>query len=292
MITIKFLSLLSFVTFLILDYLIKNNYLGNSIKNFYFKFIDLNYFYIVLILTGIVFLILMLFSYFGVSLICFDNSLFDVDLFKAMSDSGSGVNNNTVKVDVILNINHLNLNVSVPNSSLNNLAAAVSVAGGGTLAKVAQQGPEGPDVKVVLAGTNWMASQALTVGVCILNSNNSSNNNTNNNINWFDGLSNNNLNDKFNDFPLNLLPEINQLVTAELMFLFIILNIFVVKYIITVDYNKYIANNKVGNILKYFINRYIMLWSKSVKFLLIVSWSGLFFCVIFSKIFLYYILNN
>jgi hypothetical protein len=154
MITIKFLSLLSFVTFLILDYLIKNNYLGNSIKNFYFKFIDLNYFYIVLILTGIVFLILMLFSYFGVSLICFDNSLFDVDLFKAMSDSGSGVNNNTVKVDVILNINHLNLNVSVPNSSLNNLAAAVSVAGGGTLAKVAQQGPEGPDVKVVLAGTN------------------------------------------------------------------------------------------------------------------------------------------
>jgi hypothetical protein len=104
-----------------------------------------------------------------------------------------------------------------------------------------------------------MASQALTVGVCILNSNNSSNNNTNNNINWFDGLSNNNLNDKFNDFPLNLLPEINQLVTAELMFLFIILNIFVVKYIITVDYNKYIANNKVGNILKYFINRYIML---------------------------------
>ena len=39
LITIKLLSLFSFVFFLILDYFIKNNYLGNSIKNFYFKFI-------------------------------------------------------------------------------------------------------------------------------------------------------------------------------------------------------------------------------------------------------------
>jgi len=39
-------------------------------------------------------------------------------------------------------------------------------------------------------------------------------------------LNNNNLNtindltDKFNDFPLNLLPEINQLVTAEFLFFY------------------------------------------------------------------------
>ena len=98
--------------------------------------------------------------------------------------------------------------------------------------------------------------------------------------------------DKFNEFPLNLLPEINQLATAELMFLFIILNIFIVKYITSLDYNKYIPNNKIGNILQFFINRYIMLWSKSVKLLLIISWIGLFICVIASKIFLYYVLNN
>lgn len=302
MISIKFLSLLSFVFFIILDYLIKNSYLGNSIKKHYFKFIGLNYFYIVFILTGIVFFILMLFSYLGVSLICFDNSVFDVDLFKFMSDSG--INNNTVKADGTVNINHPNFNVSIPTSSLNNAAAGISVAAGGTIAlKVALQMPGGPGVKLAAGAATGLASQALTVGTAkILNSNNSSNNNTNNTsnlTNWFDGLSNNknlniisNLNDRFNDFPFSLIPEINQLATAELMFLFIILNIFIVKYITSLDHNKYLPNNKVGNILKSFINRYIILWSKSVKVLLIVSWIGLFICVIGSKIFLYYVLNN
>jgi hypothetical protein len=40
-----------------------------------------------------------------------------------------------------------------------------------------------------------------------------------------------------------------------------------------------------------FINRYINIWSKSVKLLLIISWSGLFFCVILSKIAMYYVLT-
>jgi len=121
-------------------------------------------------------------------------------------------------------------------------------------------------------------------------------------INWFDDLINNNnlnilnnLNDSsvaFKEFPLNLLPEINQLATAELMFLLIIFNIYTVKYITSIDYIKYIPSNKAGNILKFCITRYILLWSKSVKALLIVSWTGLFICIIGSKIFLHYVLNS
>jgi hypothetical protein len=71
-----------------------------------------------------------------------------------------------------------------------------------------------------------------------------------------------NYSEQFNNFPLNLIPEINQLVTAELMFLFIILNIFIVKYINTIDFNMYItkyAPNKVGNLLIMLINRYKMM---------------------------------
>jgi hypothetical protein len=127
----------------------------------------------------------------------------------------------------------------------------------------------------------------------ILNSNDSSNN-TKKLTNWFYNSSNSNdlntisnLNERFNDFPLNLLPEINQLATAELMFLFIILNIFIVKYITSLDYNKHIPNNNIGTMLKILMNRYIVLWSKSAKLLLIVSWIGLFICVIGSKIFLF-----
>jgi hypothetical protein len=92
----------------------------------------------------------------------------------------------------------------------------------------------------------------------------SGNNNSQNFIN-LDSLNNlfqnndiiNNFSDRFNDFPLNLIPNINQLVTAELMFLFIILNIFIVKYISTIDYTQYIPNNKLGLILKKILNRYI-----------------------------------
>lgn len=132
-----------------------------------------------------------------------------------------------------------------------------------------------------------LGAQSLTVGMSkILNSNNSSDNKTTQKLTdlfdnlWFssvDSLSNNNLNIisnlsyKYNDFPLNLLPEINQLATAELMFLIIILNVFIVKYIITLDYNKYIPNNKIGKILKLLINRYIIIWSKSAQLLLIIS---------------------
>jgi hypothetical protein len=119
----------------------------------------------------------------------------------------------------------------------------------------------------------------------VLNSNNSNGNNYRQNFieslenlksNIVEGVNNNlsttsGINDKFTDFPLNLLPEINQLATAELMFLFIILNIFIVKYITTFDYNKYLPNNKVGDILKKIINRYIRIWSKSVNLILIVS---------------------
>ena len=43
------------------------------------------------------------------------------------------------------------------------------------------------------------------------------------------------------------------------MFLFVILNVSIVRYISTLDHNKYIPKNKVGNILKFFMNRYITL---------------------------------
>jgi hypothetical protein len=154
MISIKYLSLFGFIFFLALDCIIKNNYLGNTIKIYYYKLIGLNYFYIVFILTGIIFNILILFSYFGLSLICFDYSLFDLDLLKNMSDTGdTGVNNNTVNADGTVNINHPRLLVSIPASSINNMVAAASVAGGGTIAlKVAQQIPGGPGPKVA-AGT-------------------------------------------------------------------------------------------------------------------------------------------
>jgi hypothetical protein len=151
---LKYLTLFSFVTFLFLDYLIKNNYLGQSIKKYYFRFIGLSYLSIVFILSCIFFIIFMLFSYFDVNLFCFGNSLFDSDLFNFMSDSkNNSGSDKSINANGNLNINHPNFNLSVPSSSLNNLAAAVSVSGGGALAlKVAQQVPGDSGAKVLAGG--------------------------------------------------------------------------------------------------------------------------------------------
>jgi hypothetical protein len=317
MINIKYVSLISFIIYIYLDYIIKNNYLGSSTKNYYIKFISLNNFYIIFIFNIIFFFILFPFNYFDIGLFNFDyySSLFETDIFnnmgenesssedKTSSENNSNSKGKTTNVDSNIHINHPRLNVSVPTSTLNNAVAAGSATGGGYLAlKVAQNTPGSPGVKIAAGVGTYLTVQATTAGLGkILNnmSSNSSNNNSKqfinlDSLNYFSQTNGviNNLNDRFNDFPLSLLPEINQLVIAELMFLFIILNIFIVKYITTFDYNKYIPNNKIGRILNIILNRYITIWSKSVKLLLIVSWVGIFVCVIFSKIFLYYILNS
>ncbi len=49
------------------------------------------------------------------------------------------------------------------------------------------------------------------------------------------------------------------------------LNVLISQYITKLDYNKYIPDNKLGKILKLFINRYINIWSKSVQLLLKLS---------------------
>ena len=329
MLNIKFFYLFSFLFFIILDYLIKNNYLGGFIKTKYLNFIELSYLEIVIIIATIALSIVMLFSSFF-AIICFDCYLLEFELFNSMSDvsdvnsntrvnsesdnnSHTGGTNRSYSNEATINIKNPDVSVSLPLTGINNIAAVSSVVGGGVLAiKVMQQIPGGPGVKAAAGAATMLGSQALTLGMSKIlnNSNPSTGSNSPNYISFFDsygwssgfGLENNNLNfissitslgDKYTDFPLNLLPEINQLVTAELMFLFVILNILFVKYLISLDLdlNKYTPKNKLGELLKWLISRYIQMYSKSAKILLIFCFIGLFICVIGSKIFLYYVLN-
>src|SRR5436309_2419317 len=65
-----------------------------------------------------------------------------------------------------------------------------------------------------------------------------------------------NISDK-NNYPLNLLEDVNLLLYAALLFLIVIFNIYLVNYIIKKDFNKYLPKNKLGKILNTLINRYI-----------------------------------
>ena len=65
--------------------------------------------------------------------------------------------------------------------------------------------------------------------------------------------------DKYSDFPLNLLPELNIIINVELLYIYILINMYLVNLLIKFNYKKYIPNNRIGKILEYFIESYINL---------------------------------
>ena len=93
------------------------------------------------------------------------------------------------------------------------------------------------------------------------------------------------------NYPLNLLHDINTLVNSELLIVVILINMFVVQYILTQDYTKYIPDNKFGRFVNFFLSRYIKVYSQSNKFIIGFCVLNLIVCIFFSKLFLYFIMN-
>jgi hypothetical protein len=70
-------------------------------------------------------------------------------------------------------------------------------------------------------------------------------------------LTSNNSINNLNDYPLNLLFDVNMLLYGALLFLYIILNVYISKYLLNSDYNKFIPNNNFGKILSFLLSRYL-----------------------------------
>nr|YP_004376380.1 hyp18 [Moniliophthora roreri]ADO51601.1 hyp18 [Moniliophthora roreri] len=120
--------------------------------------------------------------------------------------------------------------------------------------------------------------------------NNHSNQKGNNFINLV--FSDPDLQSKFSEYPFNLLPELVGLNNLTLFFLIIILNISFAEYLSKLNYEKYIPNNKLGLFLKKVLNRYLIIWSKSSKWLKRISFFMLIYCTCMIKLGLYCIFNN
>jgi len=335
------------------DYLIRSNYLGNRVKNYYLNFLELDF----LTRNIIIFTVLLLmFSLLGFILGLLDISLFnllEIDPYKNKffnnlgedglinndvstsvnsttttstststttttttpvntssdgSSSGgstrqtldlsSSINHNKtdnvtnvgniapVVKDSNLNVNLSNVHLKVPVDGLYAIAGAVSATGGASVGyQVLKNMPGTPVVKVAGAAAAMLATQATTLGITkgLSSINKSDTQNFIGNI-----ISNRSiLEDKYPDFPLNLLPEISQLVDAELLFLIILLNLFVSKLFLSIDFPKYLPKNKLGLILGSLINRYIKFWNLNSKLFIGFCWLMLFFCVLSLKLFIY-----
>jgi hypothetical protein len=68
---------------------------------------------------------------------------------------------------------------------------------------------------------------------------------------------NNNTNNILNNYPLYLLSQVNILLYCVIIYLSIIINIYVVKYVVNIKYSKFLPKNKLGKVLNYLLDRYV-----------------------------------
>jgi hypothetical protein len=157
--------------------------------------------------------------------------------------------------NVTVNVNDPNVKLSVDVNNVNNVAAAISSAGGAGVGFKLAKYIGGPPSTKILAGISTMiVVQSTTVIMSkILNNKSTSQDLLKRSLTGSTG----DKAESLNDYPLNLLFELNNLIYGALLFLIIILNIYVAKYIANLNYDKYLPGNKLGVILNKIILRYI-----------------------------------
>lgn len=231
---------------------------------------------------------------------CFDLNLninFNlIDFILSMADNKDLNTNNNISVgaNATVNINNPKFSFSISDRSINTVAAALSSGAGATAGlKVVQYIGGTPASKLAVGLATMVAVQAGTAGLSKnLNSNNQSKNNVSKLVCNFISNENNNGNNVLNDYPLNLINDIDQLLYGSLLFLIIIFNIYLANSLLNINYIKYIPSNKFGKLLLIVLNRYINLLSKSKKLLLIFCYLMLFISIILAKVFIYIIINH
>lgn len=205
--------------------------------------------------------IILFFIFLFIFYIIFDIELEFKDIYNIISylnDSDSD-RNISVGSGATVNINNPRINTSISEKSINTIAAAISSAGGAGIGFKVAQYVGGPPFAKIAAGLGTMIVIQGTTAIMtrILNNNTNSGNNIRQNLVYFSLTSENNNINSLNDYPLNLLPDINLLLYGALLFIYIILNIYISKYLLSLNYNKFIPNNNFGKILSFLINRYL-----------------------------------
>nr|YP_009763302.1 hypothetical protein [Metarhizium rileyi]QIS49081.1 hypothetical protein [Metarhizium rileyi] len=200
-------------------------------------------------------------------------------------------NNTSINIGENASVNITDAKVTIPINYLNKTAAAISMGAGVSAGIQAAKYTGGsPVVKLAAAGIAVGAVQLGTVGMSKILGSTPTNNSSSSKL-----VANLVQEGSLNDYPLNLLHEVNGLLICALAFIYIILNIYISKYIISKDFVKYIPpsiqNHKIGKFLVFWLNKYLNLWSKNSNYFLGFCYIMLLFCVAMSKLFLFIILS-
>jgi hypothetical protein len=103
------------------------------------------------------------------------------------------------------------------------------------------------------------------------------------------------INEKFSEYPYNLIPDLNMYVNIEIWFIIILINILLTSYLLEkkIDINKLdlVKNERLKKIINYVYNRYISVWSFSRNILIIWSILMLLLCIFMSKLILFLVFS-
>ena len=267
------------------DYIILNKINNKQIKYYYICFRNISFFkmkFIIFIIILPVFYIFNIGSWFGFNICDYMDIHFNISDDKGNLDIGKNSNVNVT-------INDPKGTVNVNGKAISHVASAISSAGGATVAYKAAKHIPGTPITKLAAGIGVMTGVQTTTYVMSKILNNGNNNGHNFIYSLADSYGSDNI---LNNYPLNLLPGIDGLFYVSLLFLSIILNIYIARYIISINILKDIPDNYFGKILKRILERYIKIWSKTSKFLLAFSYGWILWCLSLSKLCIYIILND
>lgn len=277
------------------DYLILSSYLGPFIKSKYLSFRDSSY----------LFITFTLFVVFSVVFYLIFNYSIDLDNFRDLAlnvlDKNDS-NTQNVGVNTTVNTPTFNTNVNIDRESGNNFAAVAAGATGVAAGLKAAKYVGGPPITKAAVGIGVFLGVEVSSGVMsrVFNHGSSSKNNTTKLVEFLIDSGNNqanNTNNVLNNYPLDLLFDVNTLLMLSVFFLYVIASIYISKYIASVDYTKYLPNNKFGKVLSFLVNRYVWIWSRSGNYFLGFTYIALSCWIFVCKfalhaIFNYYKTNN
>lgn len=182
---------------------------------------------------------------FSLLFLLLDFSLFSEEFILNMVDKNTNVN---IGENATVNVNDGQVSIKV--GHMNKVAAAISATGGATAGVQVAKYVAGPPAVKVAAGVATAVGVQATTAIMnkVLNSGNS-NGGSKLVANLIASSNGGNI---LNDYPFNLLVDVNTLLICAMVFLYIILNIYISKYIIIKDFVKYIPqNNKIGKVFAF-----------------------------------------
>jgi hypothetical protein len=224
----------------------------------------------------------------------------DWNTLKIVLNMAENNNNNSI-VDAsnsVVNIQNPIAKVSIPVQAAQVASTAFSTAAGLKAGlELAKSVPSIGAKAALVIGTS-IAAQAIniTANKILKSSSNTKNSfipvdvsqfvskNVNNSIN----------NEKYSEYPYNLIPDLNMYINIEIWFLIILINVLLTAYLLEkkIDINKFIKNDRLRKFLNYMYNRYISVWSVSRNLIIIWCILMLFLCIFMSKLILFILLSK